>query len=106
MIKKQFRYSATDIRDVCDMIISNQTLSDAEAMAAFVIHRLDGACLEIDYEQTLEEHSQTNWEDSAVVGGYRQWLYQHCTQAPFSLYSEFNSFFFGFRHTIRLVSFI
>lgn len=44
-----------------------------------VIDRLNGACLALDYEQTTEEHRQTNWDDPAVVGGDRQWMYQRCT---------------------------
>lgn len=81
MVVKHFNIfvrRAADISDVCDTLLSNETLTDVESLAQFIIDRLDGQCIDLDYEKAVEDTRQTNWNDSAVVRGDRQWMYQKC----------------------------
>lgn len=71
--------SDTDIGTVCERLLSNDTLPDAEALASIVIDRLDGECLALNYEPIIEQHRQTSWDDPFVAIGDRQWMYQRCT---------------------------
>lgn len=63
-----------------------------------MIDLLGNECLDLSYDQFIEDDRQTNWEHPAVVSGYRQWTYQRCTQLGWyhssnSMFQQFGSSF-------------
>lgn len=59
--------------------------SDAEAVSRILTYLLEDECLDIDYEVIIEADRQTSWDSDAVVGGFRQYTYQACTQVRYHI---------------------
>lgn len=56
--------------------------SSVESIAHVLLAVIDpdaGECINIDYDDIIENDRRTEWDAPAVVAGYRQWTYQLCS---------------------------
>lgn len=72
--------SETLIEDTCDYIELAE--SSVESIAHVLLVLIDpeaGECINIDYDDIIENERRTEWDAPAVVAGYRQWTFQLCS---------------------------
>ncbi|KAG4065090.1 hypothetical protein HA402_007487 [Bradysia odoriphaga] len=69
-----------NVEGVCDLMLSDEHETPAEAVAAVVLFLAGDECIPVDYDEIIEADRQTGWDDPAVVGGFRQYTYMACTQ--------------------------
>lgn len=56
--------------------------SSVESIAHVLLALIDpeaGECINIDYDDIIENERRTEWDAPAVVAGYRQWTFQLCS---------------------------
>lgn len=57
--------------------------SSVESIAHVIYALVDvdaGECINIDYDDIIENERRTEWDAPAVAIGYRQWSYQRCSR--------------------------
>ncbi|KAK3781561.1 hypothetical protein RRG08_054900 [Elysia crispata] len=88
----------TTIHDVCT-IMTDQSVGGELERYAKVNSNPSGSCLDYSYKEMIEEIKNINWTTAAF--GYRQWVYQTCTEFGYYQSSDSESQPFGHEFPIQ-----